>query len=222
MRLLIVEDEIETAKTVQESLTPLYIVDVAYTGRAGLMQAQINDYDLLILDNILPDLNGIDICRELRTNNISTPILMLTGKQEVTEKVKAFDSGADDYLTKPFSIVELQARIRALLRRNTAHLTTDRLMVADLEVEIATRRVSRQGKVIFLRRKEYALLEYLLRNRGRVVTRAMILEHVWDDGGSVLTNTVDVHIKYLRDKIDRGFPAQLIKTVSGVGYKIEG
>jgi DNA-binding response OmpR family regulator len=221
MRLLIVEDEKELGQIMTERLKKTYSVDLVQTGKQGVHFASVNDYDLIILDLGLPDMNGVDACKQIRGKQILTPILILTGQDEVDIKIAALDAGADDYVTKPFSFAELSARIRAILRRSPESLVTNTLTVDDLVLDTAKRTVVRNNVEIFLRRKEFDLLEYMLRNKGRVVTRDMIIEHIWDNNADSFTNAVDVHIKYLRDAIDRQFSRKLIKTVHGLGYKID-
>ncbi len=221
MKLLIIEDDKQTAATIKDEMKDYYAVDVVHTGEDGEYQAEVNDYDVIIIDIRLPDKDGISVCKEIRKAGIKTPILMLTGSLETKNKVSALDSGADDYLTKPFKFAELLARIRALMRRNPNTLDSNVLSLGDLTLDITANRVQRKKKTIPLRRKEFSLLEYLMRNPERVITRTMILEHVWDSSVDPITNTVDVHINYLRDKIDRPFGTKLIKTVHGLGYKIE-
>lgn len=220
MKILIIEDEKDVADSIKIILEQHFIVDVAHTGTDGEYLAHINDYDLILLDYILPDMDGLMICSCLRKNKVNTPILILTCKDEVGIKVEALNSGADDYLTKPFSPSELIARIRALMRRSIGNHTNS-LMVGSLSLDSITRTVLRDHKSIRLRRKEFDLLEYLMKNSNRVLTRGMILEHVWEQSTDELSNTVDVHIKYLRDKVDKPFQQKLIKTVHGVGYKIQ-
>jgi len=221
MKILLIEDDKQMAKTIKEGLKDYYVVDVAYTGENGDFQAQVNDYDTIIIDIVLPDIDGITVCKKIREAEIKAPILMLTGKTQVRDKVTALDAGADDYLTKPFSFAELLARVRALIRRNPDTLVSNKLSVGNLTLDVASKTVKRKGTKIPLRRKKFNLLEYLMRNQGIVVTRSMILEHVWDSETNPMTNTVDVHIKSLRDKVDRPFQKSLIKTVHGLGYKIE-
>ncbi len=221
MRILLIEDDRLTADTIAEKLRQQYAVDAVYTGKDGEVHANENEYDLLIIDYNLPDIDGVTVCRNLRRDDIRTPILILTGRTETHDKVNALDAGADDYLTKPFSFDELQARIRALMRRNTETLVPHTLTIEDLNLDTNTSTVTRAGRKIHLRRKELQLLEYLMRNRGRTLTRDMIVEHIWDSTSDPLTNTVDVHIKYLRDRIDKSFSKKLIKTVYGLGYKID-
>jgi len=221
MKILIVEDDKQTAEIIRDLMKDYYAVDVAHTGEDGEYQASVNEYDLLMLDIVLPDIDGVEICKKIRENGIKTPILMLTGKMETKDKVTALDCGADDYLTKPFKFAELLARTRALVRRSPNTITSNLLCVDDLTLDVASNTVKRSGKMIPLRRKEFGLLEYLMRNIGLVLTRSMILEHVWDSSTDPITNTIDVHIKYLRNMVDKQFDKKLIKTVHGLGYKIE-
>jgi len=221
MRILLIEDDKQMALTIKERLNGYYIVEVVHTGEEGEYNAQINEYDVILLDYVLPDKQGIQVCRTIRAAGVKDPILILTGQFEVDKKVEALDSGADDYLIKPFSFEELFARIRALLRRQNTVQTSSLLTVGDLTLDTARRIVKRNKKVIPLRRKELYLLEYLMRNPGRIITRDMIFDHVWDSTNESMTNIVDVHIKYLRDRIDKSFSKKLIKTVHGLGYKIE-
>lgn len=220
MKILLVEDNVDAASSLKSGLGTTYVVDIATTGADCLAQVESNDYDLVLMDLGLPDISGFDLCRRLRAMQIAAPILVLSGQSEVQDKVTALDIGADDYLTKPFSLTELQARMRALLRR-TNTTKTSKLRVADLELDAASRTVKRAGMVLNLRRKEFDLLEYFMRNTGRAVTREMIMQNVWDSDESIWTNVVDVHIKNLRDKIDRPYEHALLKTVYGVGYKLD-
>lgn len=221
MRILLIEDDIALAGTIRDSLKPLFAFDMAHTAQSGLSLAQYNEYDCILLDLSLPDLDGLDVCRKLRASNVKSPVLMLTARGTIDERVSGLDTGADDYLVKPFSLVELLARIRALLRRSPDTLSDNTLTVGDISLDLNKREVMRDGKAVPLRRKEFDLLEYLLRNQGRVLTRSMILEHVWDNSIDPFTNAIDVHIKYLRDRIDRPFDSRLIHTVHGLGYKLE-
>lgn len=221
MRLLVVEDDPNLAAFVQKGLREeSYAVDIAADGEEGLSMATTTPYDVLILDVMLPKLDGLTMCRRLRAAGSVTPILLLTAKGTVDDRVTGLNMGADDYLTKPFAFVELLARVRALLRRG-AHEVSPRLAVADLEVDPVAHRVWRGGRAIALTNKEYALLEYLLRNRGRVLTRTAIIEHVWDIHYDGMTNIVDVHIRALRGKVDREATQPLIHTVRGVGYVLK-
>ncbi|HJZ24113.1 hypothetical protein A3G65_00950 [Candidatus Roizmanbacteria bacterium RIFCSPLOWO2_12_FULL_37_7b] len=221
MRVLLIEDDKDLAETLGLQLSKYYIVDLAFSGEDGEYKAYINEYDLIIIDISLPDTDGIVLCRKLRSNNLKSPILFLTGRCETEDIVEALDAGGDDYMSKPFSFHELLARIRALLRRNNTLLNDDILIVDDLVLDVVTRNVVRDSKHIPLRRKEFDLLEYLMRNKNRVLTRGMILEHVWESNIDEFSNTVDVHVKYLRDKVDKPFKKTSIKTVHGIGYKIE-
>jgi len=221
MRILIAEDDRKVAGFLKKGLKEeQYAVDVCYDGEEALFQAGVNEYDLIILDLMLPKKNGFSVCREIRREGNLTPILMLTVRDQVEDKVRGLQEGADDYLTKPFAFKELLARIQALLRR-TQDYKTQTLNVGDLEMNPVTRKVTRENKTITLTGKEYALLEYLLRNKGRVITQAMIIDHVWDMNFDGLSNVVNVYINHLREKIDKGFSKKYIHTVRGVGYKID-
>ncbi len=221
MKVLIVEDEPAIAAALKAGLATHYTIDLAHTGKLGLSQSVSEHYDLVILDLGLPDVNGVQVCRQIRAANVTTPILVLTGHNELNDKVSALDSGADDYLTKPFHLQELSARMRSLLRRTNISDQTPVLSVADISMNTDERTVERAGTPIVLRRKEFNLLRYMLSHPDRVLTREMILAQVWDGETSSFTNTIDVHIKYLRDKIDAPFQKPLIKTVHGLGYKLE-
>lgn len=217
MRVLIIEDEAKVASFIQKGLQQEhYAVDVAHDGEEGLYQAETFDYDVVILDLMLPKVSGLNVLRSLRLKKPGLPVLILTARGEVEDRVLGLDSGANDYLVKPFAYAELSARIRVLLRRSPHEDT--KLRLADLEMDTATRRVSRGGKKIDLKPKEYALLEFLLRNARRPVTRTMIIEHVWDIHFDAVSNVVDVHINSLRNKLDKGFSPPLIHTQRGVGY----
>jgi len=218
MRILVVEDRPEVARFIVKGLREeLYAVDGATTGPEGLSMAQVGDYDAIVLDVMLPGMNGFDVAAALRQRRISTPILMLTVKDRVEDKVRGLDAGADDYLVKPFAFAELLARLRALLRRRDGQAAAD-LRLADLAMDPVSHRVQRAGKPVELTQREYALLEFLMRNRGRVCTRTAIIEHVWDMNFDSNTNLVDVHIRNLRAKLDDAFSPKLIHTVRGVGY----
>ena len=221
MRILIVEDDPDLAGFIQKGLREeRYAVDRAQEGEEGLLMASTTPYDLIILDVMLPKLDGLTVCRRLRTTGNKTPILFLTARGAVEDRVSGLNMGADDYLAKPFAFAELLARARALIRR-TGVGQTPRLTVADLEVDPVAHRVWRAGRDITLTNKEYALLEYLLRNPDRVLTRTAIIEHVWDIHYDGMTNIVDVHIRALRAKVDRDFSPPLIQTVRGVGYVLK-
>ncbi|NGZ96426.1 MAG: DNA-binding response regulator [Nitrospira sp. WS110] len=221
MRILLVEDDADLAQFIRKGLKEeQYAVDVATDGEEGLELALNNAYDLLILDIGLPKLDGLALCRRIRNKGNMTPVLLLTARNTVEDKVSGFDTGADQFLPKPFAFVELLAQIRALLRRGSTQQIVQ-LQVADLRLDPASHRVWRAGKEIALTNKEYALLEFLLRNKNRVLTRTAIIEHVWDISYDPMTNIVDAHIRALRAKIDRDFSPPLIATVRGAGYMLE-
>lgn len=220
MRILIVEDEKKIAELIKRGLKEEgYASDIASDGQGGLFLATTNQYDVIILDIMLPKIDGIVLCERLREKKITAPIIMVTAKDAVSDKVKGLDSGADDYITKPFVFEELLARVRALLRKRDAHTAT-KLQVGDLVLDLLAHKVTRQDKEILLTAKEYALLEYLMRNAGSVVTRTMVSEHVWDINFDTDTNIIDVYINYLRRKIDDGFKKALIHTIRGRGYTL--
>ena len=222
MRLLIVEDEKDLAENLKKGLTEQgYAVDIALDGEEGSFMAETETYDLIILDLMLPKMDGITLCKKLREEKNHTPILMLTAKGELEDKVKGLNSGADDYLVKPFAFEELLARVRALTRRPQNGWEA-RLKVGDLELDSVLYEVKRGGKTITLSRKEFALLEYLMRNPNKILNKDQIIAHVWDYDADILPNTVEVYIGYLRKKIDIAFPnsKNLIQTVRGFGYKI--
>lgn len=223
MRILLVEDERNVASFIKKGLEEeFYTVDVAADGMEGLLMASSNDYDLLVVDVMLPELSGIEVCKKLRGRSIKTPLLLLTAIGSVESKVEGLESGADDYLTKPFAFSELLARIKALLRRSSD--AVGELSLADLRIDLLSRRVFRGEREISLTQKEFSILEYLLRNKGRILTRTQIIENIWGYNFDPSTNIVDVHIRYLREKIDLGFDTKLIHTVRGAGYvlKAEG
>lgn len=217
MRVLIIEDEEKVAEFIRKGLQQEgYAVDVVRDGDEGAYQGENFEYDAVILDLMLPKLPGLEVLKKIRARHLNLPVLILTAKGSVEDKVTGLDHGASDYLVKPFAFAELSARVRALLRRGAQESTTLRL--ADLEMNTATRTVTRAGRKIDLKLKEFSLLEFLLRNARRTVTRTMIIEHVWDIHFDSVSNVVDVHINTLRNKIDRGFTPLLIHTVRGVGY----
>ena len=218
MRILLVEDEKKIASFIRRGLKGKdYAVDVAYNGDDGLFQAEINPYDLIILDIMLPGKDGFFICREVRKKNVAVPILMLTARDKVEDKITGLDSGADDYLTKPFEFAEFLARVRALLRRKNS-ITTTKIKIADLEIDQLTHKIIRAGKHIELTSTEYSLLEYLMLNANQIVTRTMISEHVWNNDFDSFSNVINVYINYLRKKIDGGFDKKMIHSIRGVGY----
>lgn len=219
MRILVVEDEIKIAQFTAQILSGLsYIPELTSTGKKARELFEFIDYDLVILDLMLPDDDGISLCRDFKRIKPKVPILMLTTLSEIHDKVRGLNSGADDYMTKPFHTDELTARVRALLRRN--HEQGLSLKCADLELDLVKRHALRDGQVIKLTTKEFALLEYLLRNMGRPLSRIQIAQHVWDLHFDPESNVVDVYVKQLRKKIDQPFPRKLIKTIVGMGYVI--
>jgi two-component system copper resistance phosphate regulon response regulator CusR len=219
MRVLVIEDDRKVAAFVQAGLEQEgYAVDVLNDGATAGEQAGAFDYDVVVLDLMLPTRSGFQVLRDIRARKPVLPVLILTARDSVDERVAGLDSGADDYMSKPFALAELSARLRALLRRGAPRENT--LRIADLEVDTLRRTVRRGGRRIDLTPKEYALLEYLLRHAGRPVTRSLIVEHVWNIHFDSVSNVVEVHINSLRNKIDRDFPVQLIHTVRGVGYML--
>ena len=221
MRILLVEDEPRMANVIAKGLREQsYAVDVVHDGAAGLYQTSINDYDVIVLDVLLPERDGYEVCRELRKRGNSTPVLMLTARAAIDDRLTGFDAGADDYLTKPFSFRELLARIRALLRRES-QLRPDILEIEDLVVDVASHRVSRADREVQLTAKEYALLEYLARRAGQLVSRAEIAAHVWDDAFDPFSNAIEVYINRLRKKIDGQHAKRLLHTRRGEGYILE-
>jgi two-component system, OmpR family, copper resistance phosphate regulon response regulator CusR len=220
VRILLVEDEPSAATMLAKGLREeTYAVDIAADGETALAQAFVNDYDLVILDVVLPGKSGFKVCRELRTNGLAIPVLMLTARDAVEDKIEGLDSGADDYLPKPFDFDELLARVRALLRRRPA-LYPEIITVGDLSVDTRARQVSRAGQSIDLTAKEYALLEYLARRAGEVVNRADISEHVWDESYDPFSKVIEVFIQRLRRKVDEGHALKLIHTRRGEGYML--
>jgi two-component system copper resistance phosphate regulon response regulator CusR len=218
MRILVVEDEKRIADFIARGLKEEhYAVDIAYDGEQGLYLSEINPYDLMIFDIMLPKYDGVDICRKLRSKKINTPILMLTARAAVKDKVTGLNAGADDYLTKPFSFEELLARVKVLLRRLAPNKTSV-LKVADLELNQLNHDVKRMNKAIILTAKEFALLEYLMLHVSQVISRSMISEHVWNEQFDSMSNVIDVHVRNLRNKVDDGFKKKLIHTMRGSGY----
>lgn len=220
MRVLLADDDSVLSGSIKKGLEgELHVVDLANDGEKARAMAEALDYDLLVLDLNLPKIDGISVLRFIRTRKPTVPILVLTGRSQVEDRVQCLDLGADDYLVKPFSFLELSARIRALVRRS--HLPVESVLaVEDLKLDRVERRVERAGRRIDLTGKEFGLLEYLMRNAGRRVTRAMIIEHVWNLSFDTSTNVVDVYVNYLRRKVDDGFDKALIHTVRGVGYEL--
>jgi len=220
MRVLLVEDESRIADFIRKGLSEYgYAVDVAHDGEEALDWVDVAEFDIVVLDVMLPVRDGIEVCRELRERGVQTPVLMLTARDAIEDRVRGLDSGADDYLVKPFAFAELLARLRALARRERSALGA-RLQVGELVLDTTTREVFRQGQAIGLTSKEYALLEYLMRHPNQVLTRTMIAEHVWNYDFDNATNVIDVHVRNLRRKMDDPFPNKLLHTVRGAGYRI--
>jgi len=223
MRLLVVEDDSTIASFVVKGLQEAgFAVDHAADGHQGLRLALTEPYDAAIVDLMLPGRDGLSLIEELRGRRIRTPVIILSAKREVDDRVKGLQAGGDDYLTKPFAFSELLARVQALIRRASGAVEPTRLVVGDLALDLVTRRVERAGRPIELRPREFALLEYLMRNAGRVVAKTMILEHVWNYSFDPRTNVVDVLVHRLREKIDRDFETKLLHTVRGIGYVVKG
>ena len=221
MYILVVEDERRLAQVVRKVLEEEgHTVDVATDGEEGLAMAMDSSHDVIVLDILLPGIDGFEVCRRLRAGRVDTPVLLLTALDAVEDRVRGLDAGADDYLPKPFAFQELLARLRALGRRRVQARDPDQLQTANLVLDLRRRRAVRDGRTIDLSPKEFALLEFLLRNQGRVVTRTQILDHVWGYDYSPDSNLVDVYVTYLRRKIDRGHQRKLIRTVRGAGYAV--
>ncbi len=220
MRILLLEDEPKVSALVKRGLTAeRYAVDVTADGREGLEFAEAYAYDLILLDLMLPTLSGLEVLQRIRRTNQFVPILILTARDSVDDKVKLFESGADDYLTKPFAFAELMVRVKALLRRGPVNRSST-LRIGELELDRLTQQVKRRGRRVDLTAKEYSLLEYLMQNPDRVLSRNMIIEHVWDQSFDGITNIVDVYVRHLRSKIDDGCDSKMIRTVRGTGYMI--
>lgn len=221
MRLLLAEDDKRIANFVSKGLREnSYAVDVVSDGEEALYQVSISDYDLIILDVMMPLKDGFEVCQELRQSGNKTPILMLTAKDAVEDRISGLDFGADDYLVKPFEFGELLARLRALLRRQK-EIRPPKIVIADLEIDTISNRVWRGGNEILLTAKEYVLLEYMAREKGKVIGREEISNHVWDESFNVFSNSIEVYINRLRTKIDKGFTPQLIHTRRGAGYVLD-
>ncbi len=220
MKILVIEDEAKIADLLKRGIENAgYSVEIAETGAAALDLLHGTVYDLLVLDLMLPDLDGFELLKKIRNRRVTAPVLILSARDAVNDRVKGLEAGADDYLVKPFAFVELMARMRALIRRGVP--TPERLQVGELVLDCIRRRVTRAGQVIELAPKEFSILEYMMRNQGRPLSRTMIVEHVWDLDYDGLTNIVDVYIRHLRGKIDDRFPKKMIQTVRGVGYLLE-
>jgi two-component system, OmpR family, response regulator len=221
MKLLYIEDNRSLVESLRGYLGKSFVIEVAYTAAKGTKLARANKYDIILLDLKLPDGNGLDICRTIREFGVESPILVLTAEKDTVTKIQLLEAGADDFLTKPFHVLELRARLQALLRRPAIQINVPILSCRGLTVNLESRQVERDGKSIELRPTEFSILEYLLRNQDRAVTRQMIFDHVWQPSAYNISNTVDVHIKYLRDKIDKPFDEPIIETVYGIGYIIK-
>lgn len=219
MRVLIIEDEARIASNVKEILESAnFVVDVSTTGEEGLYQAQIQDYDAIVMDWMLPDIEGVEICSRLRAEGNKSTILMMTARNALEDKLQCFNGGCDDYLTKPFAMEELIVRVKALVRRKNTAPISQIITIGNLQIDTNLCKVKRGGKTIELAPKEFSLLDYLAQNLGRAIDRQELLEHVWGEEIDPLSNTIDVHIRYLRNKIDEPFKQKLIKTIKGKGY----
>ena len=220
MRILLIEDEVKLSSFIKRGLVAeRYAIDIAHDGRSGLELADTYQYDLVVLDLMLPEMDGSEVLRRIRRRNPSVPVLILSARGSVEDKVQHMETGADDYLTKPFAFAELLVRIKALMRRGPVNRAST-IRINNLELDRLSQQVKRAGQRIDLTSKEYALLEYLMSNAGRVLSRNMIIEHVWDQSFDGITNIVDVYIRHLRNKVDDGYDPKLLQTVRGVGYTI--
>ena len=221
MKLLLIEDDKESAKYLIKGLREQgYVVDHCDNGKDGLFMAASEKYDAMIVDRMVPEIDGLTVIQTLRAAGNETPMIVLTALDKVEDRVKGLKSGADDYLAKPYSFTELLARLEAITRRKAGEKAVTKIACGDLEMDLLTRTVKRGGKTIELQAREFALLEYLMRNCGTVITRTMLLEHVWDYNFDPQTNVIDVHISRLRHKIDKGFDKSMIQTLRGAGYKL--
>ncbi len=223
MRILVVEDDLKIAKFLTEGLQQAgYVVDNAADGETGLHMATTESYDAAVIDIMLPKLDGLSLIEQLRHQNIHTPVIILSARQSVNDRVRGLQTGSDDYLTKPFAFTELLARVQALIRRGATPVRASRMTVGDLTLDLLSREVTRSGKRIDLNPREFTLLEYLMRNAGRVVSKTMILDQVWGYHFDPQTNVVDVLVCRLRNKIDKGFSEKMTHTIRGVGYVLKG
>lgn len=221
-KILIIDDNFAVSLALKQALKPVYEVDIAHTGARGLEKLAAYQYQTVILDLGLPDMNGLEVCNSIRQTGNTVPIIILSGESTPSRKVELLDSGADDYLTKPFSVDELKARLRLTIRRTRLLQTLgSKLTINGVRLDSVKHTVEREGKVINLRPKEFAVLECLMNNAGHVVSRALLLQYAWEEAADVWTNVVDVHIKHLRDRLDVPFDTPLIKTVHGLGYKFD-
>lgn len=221
MKVLLIEDNVRLVERIKYHLRSSFTVDTAVNGESGLDLARKTQYKVILLDLNLPDMYGQEVCEQLRKEDIDTPIIIISGIQDSESRVALLNSGADDFLVKPFNPLELVARIHSIMRRHHTEYNQNVITVQDLTLDINRRKVDRSGQPIKLRKKEFDILEYLITNRGHAVTRSMILNHVWDSNEVTWQKTIDVHIKYLRDKVDRPYRSALIKTAYGVGYMID-
>jgi len=221
MKLLLVEDNHRLAERITYHLRGSYIVDVVESGEDALQKASSIQYGVILLDLGLPGMSGLEVCRNMRLLNVNSPILVLTGNSEMADRISLLNAGADDYVTKPFNTDELRARIAAVGRRQTRTHIRSMIKYRDIKMDVEQHKVTRLGVEINLRRKEFDILEYLITNKGRIMTRDMIMDHVWSSQTNSWTSTVDVHIKHLRDKIDKPFENPYIKTAYGLGYKVD-
>ncbi|MBW2722124.1 MAG: response regulator transcription factor [Deltaproteobacteria bacterium] len=222
MRVLLIEDDLKTASFISKGLKEAgFAVDHVADGESGLQMASVESYDAAIVDIMLPKMDGLTLIETLRQEKINTPVIILSAKRAVDDRVKGLQRGGDDYLTKPFAFSELLARVQGLIRRNSGVLEPTSLTVSELSMDLLTREVAREGKEIDLQPREFALLEYLMRNQGKVVSKTMIMEHVWNYNFDPQTNVVEARICRLRDKVDKGFGKKLIHTIRGVGYVLK-
>ncbi|MDB5179483.1 MAG: DNA-binding response regulator [Candidatus Saccharibacteria bacterium] len=222
MKLLLVEDNQRLAERISYYLRKSYVVDVVENGEDALERVKSIEYGVILLDLGLPGMSGLEVCKNMRLLKVNNPILVLTGNSDMTDRISLLDAGADDYVTKPFNTDELRARIAAVGRRQNRNHIRSMIEYRDLKMDVDQHKVSRLGVDIKLRRKEFDILEYLIINKGRIMTRDMIMDHVWSSHTNSWTSTVDVHIKHLRDKVDKPFEDAYIKTAYGLGYKVDG
>ena len=220
MRILLIEDGDEYAENLISDMSDRYIIDVAYSGVEGTYLSQVNDYDAILVDSTLPDMDGVDVCREARSADVNAPILFVTDNDNLDYMLSSLDSGADAYISKPINSLELNSKLRALIRRTSNLIAKDRIELGGVCVNLKARQVEVYSEPIPLRRKEYDLLEYLAMHKDRAVSKEELLEHIWDEGINIFSNTVEVHIKHLRDKIEKPLGSRVIHTVRGFGYKL--
>lgn len=222
MPVLLIEDDPSIGEAITQALRVSYGVELAQTGGAGLLMSAVHEYQAIVLDLNLPDVSGLNVCQHLRRDGYTGPIIVVSGDERIMSKINLLDAGADDYITKPFSLGELKARLRVQIKRSMSGRSASNILtVGDLTLNPGNREVTRSGKLIKLRRKEFGLLECLMQNAGAIVTRDILSNHAWRENEEPWANTIDVHIKYLRDKIDVPFDHPLIKTIHGLGYSLE-